>query len=37
MLRDEEHGLLGFCEAFLFLVFDVTLILLDYINFCTER
>jgi len=37
MLRDGEHGLLGLLKAFLFLDFDVTLIMLDFINFCIER
>jgi len=37
MLRDGEYGLLGLLKHFYFLVFDVTLIMLDYIYFCIKR
>jgi len=37
MHRDGEQGLLGLLKAFLILDFDVTLIMLDFIDFCIER
>jgi len=36
MPRDGEHGLLGLLKAFLFLDFDVTLIILNFGKFFIE-